>query len=944
MTSPARFAEIRRLFDLVCDLPADTQRERLVAESADGELIAQVQSLLGAQTASLRRAAVSVDAMLASLPETELGVDDRVGSWRLTRTLGTGGMGAVYLAERADGHFRQQAAIKLLRGFPTRDTLARLAAERQMLAALQHPNIARLLDGGATPGGQPYLVMEYVEGVPIDRYCVDRNLDLPTRLRLFQTVCRAVQFAHQQLIVHCDLKPSNVLVRADGTPVLLDFGIARAMDRSGGAATNLQPGENFFTPQYASPEQRLGVDISTTSDVYSLGLILFELLTGRDRQVNVEERTVIGLDSGEFRPSLLVLETCPWRHRLGGDLDAIVLRATATLPSARYASAEAFANDIERHLQRRPVLARRQTLRYRYGRLLRRRWPAFVAASLFVVLGVLFTWRVVSERDRALVAEHEAHVQANTAQQVSDFLVSVFEVANPEINRKRDITAREVLDRGAGRIDTELKDQPAVRAHLLDVLARAYWMLGRPEQAIELYGRAADAWRTPQVAQPLAAAESLSKLAVLLTNNNRDPRAETAANESLGLRQARLAPDDPDMADSWNTLGLVLSGQSRPAEAEAAFSKSLAIRIAHSGPEGMDVATTLQNMGVMYLQQERFAEAAAMFRRALAIEQKDHDDAFPGVMLALSNMAKALTRDGKTDEAIALLTRILEARKQTVGELSDDTANDYNEIGSALHDAGRFGEAAQNYRSAMDIYARLNETGSSSYALPLNNLASAYEDMGDYAQAEPLFRQSLALRQKIYGADDPNVARAENNLALLLLLQDKLEAAKPYLDHSRSVRMAKLGANHPDTARSQIWLADWSRRKNDLGAAQAVLDTLAKSNARFTPLMTAQRWQLMGRIARARGDVAAALEDFSQAQATMAKGWGQTHPLTASMALDYIGTLRAAGEPDQANAELERIRPIVEAAFVPDSPMRQQLSALLQAPTRGTPRKSGKSL
>ncbi|MDR3387316.1 MAG: serine/threonine-protein kinase [Rudaea sp.] len=931
MTSSTRFAEIRRLFDLVCDLPADTQRERLTTEGADAGLIAEVQALLAAQTGSLRRAAIPVDALLASLPETELGVGERVGAWRLVRKLGSGGMGAVYLAERADGHFRQQAAIKLLRGFPTADTLARLAAERQILAALQHPDIARLLDGGATPSGQPYLVMEYVEGVPIDRYCADRHLDLLGRLRLFQRVCRAVQAAHQQLIVHCDLKPSNVLVRADGVPALLDFGVARALDRSGGAAAEHQGG-NFFTPHYASPEQRLGVDISTTSDVYSLGLILFELLSGRSPQINANERTVAGLVSGEYRPSLLALPSvCPWRHRLRGDLDAIVLRATATRPTVRYASAETFADDIERHLQLRPVQARAQSLRYRYARLLRRRWPAFAAGALFVLLGVLFTWRVVSERDRALAAEHEARLQADTASQVSDFLVSVFEVVNPEVGSKRDISAREVLDQGSKRIDRELASQPGVRARLLDVLARAYWMLGKPDRAIDLYRRAADAWRDPAVGQPLEAAESLSKLAVVLSNNNHDARAEAAAREALVLRQTRLPANDLALADSWNTLGLVLAGENHFAEAEDDFRKSLTIRVAQAGPESMEVAITLHNIGLLYRDQERFAEATDSFRRALAIERMHHDDSFPAVMQTLSDLAKTLTRDGKSTEAIPLLTRILAARKQNLGELNDDVANDYNELGYALEDAGRFAEAAANYRSSMDLYARMNEDGTRGFVLPLNNLAFASEDMGDYAQAEPLFRQSLELRQKLYPADDPSIARAEHNLARLLISEGKLDSAKPLLDHALSERIAKLGVDQPDTARSQMLLAEWWLRRNDPAQAQGALDTLAKSGARFTPLMTAQRLQLSGRIALARDDQSAALEDLRLAREAMIGGWGENHPLTAAMTLDYVAALRADGQSGPARILLERIRPIIEAAFVPASPMRRQLDKLISS-------------
>ena len=836
----------------------------------------------------------------------------------------------MYLAERADGHFQQQAAIKLLRGFPTSDTLARLAGERQMLAALQHPNIARLLDGGATPSGQPYMVMEYVEGVPIDHYCVEHTVDLAGRLRLFQTVCRAVQSAHQRLIVHCDLKPSNILVRADGAPVLLDFGIARALDRSGGAAVE-ESGGNFFTPHYASPEQRLGVDVSTTSDVYSLGLILFELLTGRDPRISANERTVAGLESGEYRPSLLALpQACPWRERLRGDLDAVVLRATATRPVARYASAEALADDIERHLQLRPVQARQQTLRYRYARLLRRRWPAFAAGALFILLGSLFTWRVVSERDRALTAELEARVQADTARQVSDFLVSVFQVANPEAGSKRDITAREVLDQGSKRIDSELENQPGVRARLLDVLARAYWMLGKPARAIDLYQRAADTWRDPQVAQPLEAAKALSKLAVVLSNNNRDSRAEAAAREALSLRQPRLPADDPEMADSWNTLGLVLAGQNHFAEAETDFRKSLAIRIAQQGPESMEVAITLHNIGLMYRDQERYAESTDSLRLALAIERKHHDDSFPAVMQTLSDLAKTLTQDGKSAEAIPLLTRILAAREQSLGELNDDVAGDYNELGIALEDAGKFAQAAEKYTASIEVYTRMNEGDTRSFALPLNNLAFAYEDMGDYVRAEPLFRQSLALRKKLYPADDPSITRAEHNLARLLIEQDQLDAAKPLLDHALSMRIAKLGADNPDSARSQMLLADWWRRSNDLDKAQATLAAIAMS-VRFTPLMTAQRLQLSGRIAAARADNATALDDFRQARKAMVDGWGENHPLTAGMSLDYVGTLRSAGRRDEADALLQLVRPIVEAAYVATAPARKQLVALLNS-------------
>ncbi|HEX7769767.1 MAG TPA: serine/threonine-protein kinase, partial [Dokdonella sp.] len=396
--------ELRRLFDLVCDMPTAHRLARLRAEGADAETIAEIEALVASQGTLVARARAPVTRLLDGQPETELDVGDEIGAWRLLRRIASGGMGAVYLAERADGHFEQVAAVKLIRGIANADTFTLFARERQILATLQHPNIARLLDGGATPGGQPYLVMEYVEGAPIDRYCDEQGLGLRERLDLFRAVCAAVQFAHQRLIVHCDLKPSNVLVRADGTPVLLDFGIARALDRPRIAEIG---DAHYFTPGYASPEQLREASVTTASDVYALGLVLFELVTGRKARMDTADHTVSMLARAQVRPSQLVADV-PWRNRIAGDLDAIVLRATADQPAERYASAQVLADDIARFLGHRPVLARAQTLRYRLARLLRRRWPLALAGAAAMLLVAAFTWRLAVEGERARAAEQEA--------------------------------------------------------------------------------------------------------------------------------------------------------------------------------------------------------------------------------------------------------------------------------------------------------------------------------------------------------------------------------------------------------------------------------------------------------------------------------------------------------------------------------------------------------
>ena len=928
MTVSARFAELRRLFEQVCDLPPEARRGALGEATGDTALIAEVEALLAAETRGLRRVSTPVAALLQDMPDTELDAGDRVGAWRLVRKLASGGMGAVYLAERDDGHFQQQAAVKLLRGLPSAEALARLAAERQILARLQHPHIARLLDGGATPGGQPFLVLEYVEGVPIDAWCRDRALDLAARLRLFRNVCRAVAFAHQRLIVHCDLKPSNVLVRADGSPVLLDFGIARVLEQSREGAP-----EAFFTPAYASPEQIAGAPVSVASDVYSLGLILFELLTGRRARLDANDATVTQLAAAAVRPSDLAdARAVPWGRRLRGDLDAIVLRATAERAGLRYASADALAEDIERYLDLRPVAARTSTVWYRYTKLVRRRWPMFAAGAVVVALSVLFGWRLVAERDRALAAEHEAREQAATAQQVSDFLVSVFQYANPEKNPEhRDITAREVLDTGRQRIAAELAQQPRVRAQLSDVLGRAYWQLGRPREAMALYAEAATLWQSSAVNEPLRAADSLSQLAVLQTNHH-VPEAVQTAEAMVALRRGRVPDDDAAMADSWNTLALAQDGANRYEEAAANYARALSLRRRLFGSRSLPVAATLHNMALLELHRERPQQALPLYREALDIKRAVHGtERHPNVLLTEDNYARALSQAGHTDEAVEVLRRVIDGRRALDGADSENTAQAYNELGSALHDAGRFADAVPNYREALRIDALVLGKDSPVYAQPLNNLASAYDDMGDYAAAEPLFRESLAIRLQALGEDDPMVARAQQNLARVLTRAGKLEEARPLLEAALATRARRLGAAHAETVKSQLLRAEWLRRHGDAAAARAALDALAGPIAVQAPTLRAQRLRELARLDAGAGQWSRAIAGFAAAQELLSSALGADHPFCAALALEQAAAEYAAGQRDAAAQRLAWAASRVAAAFAPAAPERRQLESLQAA-------------
>ena len=913
--------DLRRLFDLVCDLPHGERRLRYASENASEAMVAEVESLLQNDCTAALDAPV-LD-LLEREAETELGEGDRLGAWRLLRRLGKGGMGAVHLAERADGHFEQQAAVKLIRGYPSPDTLAHFARERQILATLQHPCIARLLDGGATPGGQPYLVMDYVEGVPIDDHCDARALDLRARLELFRAVCAAVQFAHQRLIVHCDLKPSNVLVRGDGTPVLLDFGIARALDRPRLADV---AAASYFTPGYASPEQLRGDAVTTASDIYALGLILFELVAGRKARMDTADRTVTLLGHAAIRPSQLAADV-PWRGGIEGDIDAIVLRATAGDPVARYPSAQALADDVGRHLQHRPVLARPQTLAYRGMRALRRRWPVALAAAAVLLLAGAFTWRLAIENARARAAEREAKLQSATAGRVSDFLVSVFDVSNPRLNAgRRDISAREVLDEGARRIDRELADSPTVKARLLDVLATAYRHLGRPRESVALFRSAIDLYLDPRVHQPLQAAAALSQLAVVYSNHAfPEADAEGAARRSLELRRAHAPDDAAAMADAWNTLGVVLDGHDRYDEAEAALDKALALR-APAGDPGL--AATLHNLGLVAEHRGQYARALDFYRRALALKRARTGEHHPDFQVTLQNYAKTLAASGKPEEAIPLLERNLALCRELYGERSANSAEAHNALAYTEHDLGHFATAIGEYRAAMDIHAEVSGEDSAAYAMPLNNLAYAYEDMGDFAAAIPLYERSLAIRRHALPDDDAVVLRARYNLGRVLTEAGRLAEARHELDAALAGSRARFGEDDPNTAKCELALADWELRSGQSGAAAATLALLLKSRAAFTPLMKARRESVEARLAASHGDAAAALAHRRTAFTLMRDADGEHHPLVAEFALAYASALAGQGRHDDARAIAAQWRPLIGKTFAASAPVRAELARI----------------
>ena len=890
----ADYAQIKACFEAVCDLPDEAARRgRLIELGASTEQIARVLALVDQDRTITRGLGSPVAGMLASLDGPELATGDRLGPWTLRGELGRGGMGRVMLAERSDGLYEQQAAIKLLRGFSGEAALAQLAHERQVLASLSHPHIARLLDGGTTPAGRPYLVMEHVKGEPLDRYCRSQQLGVDAVLELFEQVCGAVGYAHRQLVVHCDIKPGNVLVGDDGRAMLLDFGIAQLLGKAGQASTSL-------TPRYASPEQMAGLSATSASDIFSLGRTLDELLHA------------IAPPAGR-----------------ADEWQAIVAKATAPDPEQRYNGVPALVSDLRRFRQHLPLAARPRSTLYVARKLVRRRWPWVLAGAGVVALSTAFVVRLVLERDRALQAEALAQQEAATTRQVSDFMVALFEGADPNVAGRPDLSAAELVDKGRERIDRDLQGQLALQADMKAVLAKVYENIGRPRTAVELYEQAVALERGQSPRRPLREAAALSRLAVVLANDRQATRAVTAAREALALRQPRVAPDAPEMSDSLNTLGLALAMNGAFDEALAQLQQALKIRQLRESAAPLDVAIVRHNLALVHARAGRHELALEQYREALATKQRVLGALSPSVLNTQHAIAVALANLQRFDEALALHRAQVVARRQLHGPRSAKVSSALNEVANVLQDAGRLEEAVATYHEALALDEQISGRKSIDVAVRLNNLASALEDLGDPA-AEALYRESLAIRRALLAPDDLSVARAEHNLARWLLRAGRRAEVGPLLESSATTRLAKLPATHNEVVDTQILRAEWLLAAGDVDAAQTRLAGLAAQEAALSPTRRANLWRAQALLARARGQGAAALDWQRRAlQLTQERG-SPLNPRLLMLQVE-LAELQAAHGPAAAARQTLQAQQARLAGQHPASTLAARARALLRS-------------
>ncbi len=678
----------------------------------------------------------------------------RIGPWRILRRLARGGMGDVYVAERADGQFEQRAALKVLRrGLDTDDILRRFLAERQILATLAHPNIARLLDGGATENGRPYLVLEYVEGEPITDYCDARRLGVADRLRLFATVCRAVQHAHRNLVLHRDLKPSNILVTPEGRVKLLDFGIAKLLDDSGpGPVPRTRTGMRLLTPEYASPEQVRGEPVTTATDVYQLGMLLYELLAGA-RPYEVRHRTPTGIervvceeepeppserarDVGEGR------EGDRLRRRLRGDLDAVTLQALRKEPERRYASVAQLVEEVERHLMGLPVQARGESFLYRTRKFVRRRrWPLSAAA---VLLALIVAWAAFASAQSARLARERdrARLEAAKAGEVKEFLVGLFEAADPAVTGGEEVTARDLVDEGARRVRQDLAEQPEVRADMLSALADVYWILALSERALSLAREALEIResRFPEDSPEVAA--SLRQVALMTGTYTRLESTRRGSEVRLPLfrraaeaTRAAHGPRHPLYAQALHDWAMY--GDHPPERRNALEDSAIAILRDAEGER----ARLAEIMAEAAHGAEPRERGLRLGRQALALRLELFGEEDGAVAASLSDLALGL-EPTHPDSSERLLRRALEIHRAAAGPRHPTTLAIQNNLAGVLRDRGKYAEAVPVYREVLTgRHAEGYDPVERAYTQ--YGLAASLAALGRHREAEPLLRDAL---------------------------------------------------------------------------------------------------------------------------------------------------------------------------------------------------------
>jgi non-specific serine/threonine protein kinase/serine/threonine-protein kinase len=719
----------------------------------------------------------------------------QIGQYRIVRVLGEGGMGIVYEAVDT-GSVRRSVALKVVRGgYNSREIRARFDAERQALALMDHPGIAKIFQAGETEAGEPFFAMELVKGLTLTDFCDSRRLSMNERLELFVAICQAVQHAHQKGVIHRDLKPSNILVtEVDGKPCpkIIDFGIAKALGLQLTERTLVtQAGQPLGTAAYMSPEQAesSGLDVDTRTDIYSLGVILYMLLVGSlpmDPSGLPMHAFMFKLASGDTqspRPSARFTALGEYKvavadarrtdpehlqRDLKGDLDWIVMKALEPDRTRRYETAIGFAADVERFLSHQPVTARPPTSMYRLRKFVRRHRAGVAATAVAILALIVSSVMATAGLIRATRAEKVAANEAAASKQVSDFLVNLFKVSDPSEARSNSITARELLDRGAEISATDLARQPEVQSRMMYTIGKAYSALGLFESARNQLERSLETRTRVLGPDHPSVAEAELGLGDAMVGHGDAAQAEKHLVRALEISEKVFPPNDPRVARALAGLAGLRYAQGRGKEAESLYRRALAIDEKALPKDDPLIAADLLNVGTMLWVQQRFPEAEASMKRSLAIQERKLGPNHPSLASVLNNLGGVYWSEGRYADALPLYERTRRIFERTLDPMHPNMASILSNLGELYWKLGRYREAEPVFRRALEIKEARLTKGHYSIATTLNGLAGLLRDQRRFTEAEPLYKRALEIRVDALGPTDPSVAETAKDYGVLL--------------------------------------------------------------------------------------------------------------------------------------------------------------------------------
>ncbi len=882
-------------------------------------------------------------------PRSE-GPGSRIGPFTLLQLIGEGGFGDVYEADQ-EQPVKRRVALKIIKlGMDTREVIARFDAERQALAMMEHPHIARVLDAGATDSGRPYFVMELVDGEPIASYCDQNRLSIEERLRLFEQVCEAVQHAHTKGVIHRDLKPNNVLVSThDGKPFakVIDFGIAKATkgqltDKT--LATELN--QIMGTPLYMSPEQASGsADIDTRTDIYSLGVILYELLTGTTPVDSTTLRSAVFAEIQRViceveppRPSVRLLQaastlsTTATRRGMDsrkltrtvrGELDWIVMKALEKDRTRRYETANGLAMDLRRYLAAEPVLAAPPSASYRLQKFVRRNKGVVAAGSMIamsLIVGIVgFAWQARIAQARADELQQVSNFQAEMLGQVDPTeagklltvdvrskyaaalakanvteterttLVASFKTQWQQVNATdaaRDLIDRTILKPAIAAIDKQFKKQPLVDATLRQVLADRYVGLGLYDAALPLQQQALATRRRELGEEHPDTLTSIANMGVLLQDRGKQGDAEKYLRESLKIRRRVLGEEHPDTLTSIDNLGSLLQDQNKLSEAERYYREALAKRRRVLGDKHRDTLTSIDNLGGILRAEGKFSDSEPFLREALEERRRVLGEEHPDTLVSINNLGMALYDEGKFTEAEPYIRESLAKSRRILGEDHPDTLISISNLGNLLRDQGKLSEAELYVREVLEKRRRVLGEDHPDTLISSNDLVSLLQGQGKLSEVEPYYREALKKRRRVLGDEQPDTLKAINNLGIVLLNQGKLSEAEPYLREVLEKRRRVLGGEHPDTLGSINNMVALLQAQGKLIEAEPYIREALEKNRRVLGTehpSTLTSITNMGLLLQGQGKLSEAEPYFLESLEKNRRVLGEEHPATMGL-------------------------------------------------------------